>query len=100
MAQGAADVGKGAAQGAMSLARGAAVGAANVAQGAAEVMKNTFGYSDNNPNNPPPSNPNPPSNAAATNPSNATKIWEEENKTFCLILFFNNFNVFKSLFFL
>ncbi|GFP99700.1 hypothetical protein PHJA_002114100 [Phtheirospermum japonicum] len=48
MAQGAADVGKGAAQGAVSLARGAAAGAANIAQGAADAVKNTIGI--NNPN--------------------------------------------------
>ncbi|KAL6495872.1 hypothetical protein OROGR_030435 [Orobanche gracilis] len=48
MAQGAADVGKGATQGAVTLARGAAVGAANIAQGAADAIKNTIGI--NNPN--------------------------------------------------
>lgn len=50
MAQGAADIGKGAVQGAVSIARGAALGAANVAQGAADVVKNTLG-SDNNSTN-------------------------------------------------
>lgn len=49
MAQGAAEVGKGAAQGAVNLARGAALGAANVAQGAADAIKNTLGM--NNPEN-------------------------------------------------
>lgn len=43
MAQGAADVGKGAVLGAASLARGVATGAANVATGAADAIKNTFG---------------------------------------------------------
>ncbi|RAL41333.1 hypothetical protein DM860_010127 [Cuscuta australis] len=39
MAQGAADIGKGAISGAVNIARGAA----NVAQGAADAVKNTFG---------------------------------------------------------
>ncbi|VFQ66249.1 unnamed protein product [Cuscuta campestris] len=43
MAQGAADIGKGAISGAVNIARGAATGAANVAQGAADAVKNTFG---------------------------------------------------------
>ncbi|KAG6425291.1 hypothetical protein SASPL_115719 [Salvia splendens] len=42
MAQGAADVGKGAVLGAASLACGVATGAANVASGAADVVRNTF----------------------------------------------------------
>ncbi|CAI9766085.1 unnamed protein product [Fraxinus pennsylvanica] len=44
MAQGAADIGKGAV---VSIARGAALGAANVAQGAADVVKNTVGSANN-----------------------------------------------------
>lgn len=43
MAQGAAEIGKGAAQGAVNLAKGAALGAANIAQGAAGAVKNTLG---------------------------------------------------------
>ncbi|KAL2539292.1 Uncharacterized protein Adt_00270 [Abeliophyllum distichum] len=42
-AQGAADIGKGAAQGAVNLARGAAAGASNMAHGAAGAVKNTLG---------------------------------------------------------
>lgn len=57
IAQGAADIGKGAAQGAVSVARGAALGAANIAQGAADAVKNTVGGANNNP---------PNDNAAAT----------------------------------
>ncbi|KAL2463100.1 uncharacterized protein Fot_54337 [Forsythia ovata] len=54
MAQGAADIGKGAAQGAVNLARGAAAGAANMAHGAAGAVKNTLGM-------------NPADNTATTN---------------------------------
>ncbi|KAL6578948.1 hypothetical protein OROMI_009164 [Orobanche minor] len=46
MAQGAADVGKGAAQGAVTFARGAAAGAANIAQGSADAVKNTIGINN------------------------------------------------------
>lgn len=43
MAQGAADIGKGA----VSVARGAALGAANIGQGAADAVKNTVGGANN-----------------------------------------------------
>ncbi|CAN4100207.1 unnamed protein product [Withania somnifera] len=51
IAQGAADIGKGAAQATVSVARGAALGAANIAQGAADAVKNTVGGGANNNNN-------------------------------------------------
>lgn len=53
MAQGAADVGKGAVQGVMSIARGTAMGAANVAEGTADVVKHTVGNNTTNTNNTP-----------------------------------------------
>ncbi|KZV26107.1 hypothetical protein F511_06033 [Dorcoceras hygrometricum] len=49
MAQGAAEIGKGAAQGAVNLAKGAALGAANIAQGAAGAVKNTLGINTPDP---------------------------------------------------
>ncbi|GAA0172563.1 hypothetical protein LIER_26366 [Lithospermum erythrorhizon] len=57
MAQGAAEIGKGAAQSAVNIARGAATGAAHIAQGAADAVKNTIGANNpditSNPNSPP-----------------------------------------------
>ncbi|KAL3528843.1 hypothetical protein ACH5RR_008165 [Cinchona calisaya] len=47
MAQGAAEIGKGAALGAVNMARGAAIGAANIAHGAADAVKHTLGMDAN-----------------------------------------------------